>query len=332
MDIFFIDDAAGVPKYRQLINSFYASLEAGRLQRGDRLPSLNEVCAAYSLSRDTVLQAFNELKSLGVILAVPGKGYYVDRPELRPERNVFLLFDELNVFKEDIYNAFLEHLNKETRVDIFFHHFNLRVYHEQIMNAAGKYSDYILMPATFNHTAEITARLPADRVIILDRLKPELLTYPCIYQDFEADVLDGLNEALPLLLRYKKLIMVHPGGKEPEERLTGFRKFCSTHNLSCNVLRNTDKCKPAAGEIYLVVADRHLVSLVKKCGEAGLVLGRDVGLISFNDTVLKEVVAGGITTISTDFRELGRLLARMVETRTYRQVRNASGLILRNTL
>jgi DNA-binding LacI/PurR family transcriptional regulator len=81
-----------------------------------------------------------------------------------------------------------------------------------------------------------------------------------------------------------------------------------------------------------VVADRHLVSLVKKCGEAGLVLGQDVGLISFNDTVLKEVVAGGITTISTDFRELGRLLARMVETRTYRQIRNASGLILRNTL
>lgn len=88
MNIFFIDDATGVPKYLQSIK-FHATLDAGRLNRGDRIPSLTEVCKAFSLSRDTVLLAYNELKSLGVIHAVPGKGYYVERTDLRPETECF---------------------------------------------------------------------------------------------------------------------------------------------------------------------------------------------------------------------------------------------------
>ncbi|MBK6963835.1 MAG: substrate-binding domain-containing protein [Bacteroidales bacterium] len=332
MNIFFIDDAAGVPKYRQLINSFYATLDAGRLNRGDRIPSLTEVCKAFSLSRDTVLLAYNELKSLGVIHAVPGKGYYVERTDLRPERNVFLLFDELNVFKEDIYTSFLEHLDKETRVDIFFHHFNYKVYKDHIINASGKYSDYILMPATFDNTSEITAFLPKERVYILDRLKPELSAYPCIYQDFKADVIDGLTAALPALKKYQKLIMVHPGGKEPEERVEGFTEFCKLNAFHHELIRNTDKCLIDKGEVYLVVSDRHLVYVVKKAAEVGLQLGKDIGLISFNDTVLKEIVANGITTISTDFKAMGRELAAMVMARKGRRVRNKSGLIERSTL
>lgn len=332
MNIFFIDEAAGVPKYRQLINSFYASLDAGRLNRGDRIPSLSEVCTAFSLSRDTVLLAFNELKSLGVISAVPGKGYYVERTDLRPERNVFLLFDELNVFKEDIYTSFLEHLDKETRVDIFFHHFNFKVYKDHIINASGKYSDYILMPATFDNTGDITAILPNERVFILDRLKPELSAYPCIYQDFKSDVFEGLSAALPALKKYQKLIMVHPGGKEPEERVEGFREFCSLNGFNAELIRNTDKCLLNRGEVYLVVSDRHLVAIVKKAAASGLRLGADIGLISFNDTVLKEIVAGGITTISTDFRGMGQQLAAMVIKRGSGHHRNKSGLIVRSSL
>jgi DNA-binding GntR family transcriptional regulator len=69
----------GIPKYRQIINSIYNSLEAGLLKQGDKIPSVNSVCSAFGLSRDTVLIAFNELKAKGVISAVSGKGYYIER-------------------------------------------------------------------------------------------------------------------------------------------------------------------------------------------------------------------------------------------------------------
>jgi DNA-binding LacI/PurR family transcriptional regulator len=48
--------------------------------------------------------------------------------------------------------------------------------------------------------------------------------------------------------------------------------------------------------------------------------------------MLKEVVAGGITTISTDFSQMGQTLARMIQDRTWGKIRNKSALIRRSSL
>jgi len=48
--------------------------------------------------------------------------------------------------------------------------------------------------------------------------------------------------------------------------------------------------------------------------------------------VLKEVVAGGITTISTDFQLMGQTLTRMIQERSAEKLRNQSSLIRRNSL
>jgi DNA-binding LacI/PurR family transcriptional regulator len=66
--------------------------------------------------------------------------------------------------------------------------------------------------------------------------------------------------------------------------------------------------------------------------EKNLKLGQDLGIVSFNDTTLKEVVAGGITTISTDFNLMGQTLARMIQDRSSGKIRNQSALIRRNSL
>jgi DNA-binding GntR family transcriptional regulator len=73
-----IDDSLGIPKYRQIINSISNAISAGDLKLGDKVPSLNEICAEFELSRDTVMVAFNELKAKGVINSIPGKGYYIN--------------------------------------------------------------------------------------------------------------------------------------------------------------------------------------------------------------------------------------------------------------
>ncbi|WP_332913348.1 substrate-binding domain-containing protein [Algoriphagus boritolerans] len=41
-------------------------------------------------------------------------------------------------------------------------------------------------------------------------------------------------------------------------------------------------------------------------------LGRDIGVISYNDTPLKEILADGITTISTDFHQMGKTIAEQI--------------------
>ncbi len=331
-DIFNIDETSGVPKYRQLINSVCHALEQGILNKGDKLASVNQICSAFFLSRDTVLLAFNELRSRGMVISVPGKGYYIDRTDLKFDRQIFLLFDELNVFKEDLYTSFLSHLDDRTIVDIYFHHFNYQVYKELIAAAAGKYSAYIIMPATFNNSIDIIRQLQADKVYILDRMKSDLADYPVIYQDFEQDVYDGMIAGKELFCKYKKLIMVFPGGKEPDERVTGFNRFCRETGMEGVIIRSVEKRNVQKGEAYLVVSDRNLVRIVKNVAAMNLQLGEDVGLVSFNDTMLKEVVAGGITTISTDFIQMGKDLSDMILNHVRQKVRNPSRLILRKSL
>jgi DNA-binding transcriptional regulator YhcF (GntR family) len=327
-----IDDSLGVPKYRQIINSIYTAISIGELKLGDKIPSLNQICTEFELSRDTVMVAFNELKAKGIINSIPGKGYYINSVEINVDQKIFLLFDELNAFKEDLYTSFLNSLDAKSSVDIYFHHFNFQVFKDLISESVGKYTSYVIMPATFDYSADIIGKLPKDKVYILDRLKDDLADYPVVYQDFEQDVYDSLNEGFDLLQKYSKLIMIFPGGKEPEGRMLGFQRFCSEKGFKSEIIRNVTNKEMKTGDAYFVPSDRNLVHLVKMAAEKNLELGKDVGIVSFNDTVLKEVVAGGITTISTDFQLMGQTLARMIQERNTEKTRNHSSLIRRNSL
>ena len=327
-----IDDTLGVPKYRQIINSIYHAISNGDLNLGDKIPSLNQICAEFALSRDTVMVAFNELKAKAVIHSIPGKGYYINSTEVHLDERIFLLFDELNAFKEDLYTSFLNKLDIRTNVDIYFHHFNFQLFKDLINQSSGKYTSYVIMPATFDHTADILAVLPEDKVYILDRLKSDLKRYPVVYQDFEQDVYQALVNGEDLLKKYKKLIMIFPGGKEPEGRVTGFEKFCGEKHIDFEVLRSLQNRKIRKEEAYFVPSDRNLVRLVKMAAEQNFDLGAGFGIVSFNDTVLKEVVAGGITTISTDFNRMGETLAEMIVEKRREQIANPAALIRRQSL
>lgn len=327
-----IDDSLGIPKYRQIINSIYTAISNGELGIGDKIPSLNQICSEFELSRDTVMVAFNELKAKGIINSIPGKGYYINSTEVNVDQKIFVLFDELNTFKEDLYTSFLNSLDAKSNVDIYFHHFNFQVFKDLISESAGKYTSYVIMPATFDYTADIMAKLPKDKVYILDRMKEDLVDYPVVYQDFGQDVYDALKEGLDLLRKYSKLVMIFPGGKEPEGRMLGFQRFCNENGFKFEIIRNILNKEIERGEAYFVPSDRNLVRLVKMAAEKNLKLGADVGIVSFNDTVLKEVVAGGITTISTDFQLMGQTLAKMIQERSSEKIRNKSMLIRRNSL
>ena len=61
-------------------------------------------------------------------------------------------------------------------------------------------------------------------------------------------------------------------------------------------------------------------------------MAKDVGLISYNDTILKEILEGGITTISTDFKKMGKALAKIIFEKKKVTIENPNDLIVRNSL
>ena len=90
--------------------------------------------------------------------------------------------------------------------------------------------------------------------------------------------------------------------------------------------------KPIAGEIFVIPEDRGLIIIIKKIKEEGLILSEDIGIISYNDTLLKEIVEGGITTISTDFKEMGKRLAQMILNKENVKIENPANLMIRKSL
>jgi len=66
-----------VPQYRILYEKLRKVIEEGSYQRGDLLPSENELCAAHHLTRPTVRKALDMLVNDGFIIRQQGKGSIV---------------------------------------------------------------------------------------------------------------------------------------------------------------------------------------------------------------------------------------------------------------
>ncbi|MFV5683926.1 GntR family transcriptional regulator [Flavobacterium sp. GB2R13] len=332
MKIISIQNNLGVPKYKQIILSVEKAIEDEKLKKGDRLPSVNKVCLASSLSRDTVLQAYDELKKRGIVYAIPGKGYYIKSVEITIKQRIFLLFDELNIFKEDTYNSFVKNIGKNAQVDIFFHYFNVQVFKKLINDNNGNYTKYIIMPTNLIDVAEFIKTLPVNEVFILDQTNIELESYPAIYQNHKKDIFDGLCKGKSRLNKYKKLIMIFPGFREPPGMKEGFLDFCNDYSFDYEVITEFTDRKISIGEVYIIPNDRDLVRVIEKSKLQNLKLGSDFGIISYNETPLKKVVANGITTISTNFEAMGKIMAQMILQGKKEQIENKCALIIRNSL
>ncbi|PIF32189.1 GntR family transcriptional regulator [Flavobacterium sp. 9] len=332
MNIISIQNNIGLPKYKQIILSIEKAIEEEKLVKGDRLPSVNKVCLAFSLSRDTVLLGYDELKKRGIIYAIPGKGYYVKSVEITIKQKIFLLFDELNIFKEDIYNSFLKNIGKNVQVDIFFHHFNVQVFQKLINDSNGNYTKYIIMPTNLAGVADILKTLPVNEVIILDQTNPDLKLYPAIYQNHQKDIFEGLYKGKVKLNKYEKLILIFPGFREPLGMKLGFEHFCTEYNFEYEIITEFTDREITQGDLYIIPNDRDLVRVIESARDQHLKLGIDFGIISYNETPLKKIVANGITTISTHFETMGKILAEMVLKGNKEQIENKFSLIIRNSL
>lgn len=322
----------GTPKYKQIINAIEEAISSGELKKGDQIPSINKIKNDNKLSRDTVLTAFNELKNRGIIKSIVGKGYYVISEDINISQNIFLLFDELNSFKDDLYSSFLKHLDTNIQVDIYFHHFNKNTFEKLISENVGNYSYYVIMPANFSDTATIINQLPEEKVYILDQLHDDLINYSAIYQNFEKSIFFNLTKLLLHIKKYQKLILVFSEEKQPIGILNGFTNFCKEHEFTFEVVLDLKDRVLEKGELYITPEDKSLLKIIKRMRHQEFALARDIGVISYNDTLLKEIVEDGITTISTDFKEMGRRLAEMILSKDQQQIENKDQLIIRNSL
>lgn len=328
-----------VPKYKQIINSLFAAIENGDIKKNDKLPSVNELLIEFDISRDTIVRAYDYLKKLELIESVPGKGYYIKKDDLVLKAKVFLLFNKLSAHKKIIYDAFVRELGDNATIDFFIYDNNYRQFKNLIeASKAREYTHYAII-CHFEEGGEdlinfLKINVPKEKLIILDKRVEQLgSSIGCIYQDFEKNIYEALAELNPQLKKYKQIkLLLRKRTYHPIEIKNGFIKFCGQYAYDFQLVEEIENEIIEKDTAYINLMENDLVILLKKMKETNFILGKDVGIISYNDTPLKEILRDGITVISTDFEQLGKEAAKLVINKQKQQKENPFYVILRKSL
>lgn len=159
--------------------------------------------------------------------------------------------------------------------------------------------------------------------------------YGVVYQDFRNDAAQGLACARADILRWggNLKVIVLPRSLYGNLILESVKDFARETGIRLSVFRSIPETWNP-GDVALVLnsqLDSGLVELDASIRSAGLVPGKDVKIISYNEMPLNELVMGGLTVLSTDFPAMGRTAADMILSGTRSKVHNPFRLIRRKS-
>jgi DNA-binding transcriptional regulator YhcF (GntR family) len=340
-----LDENSRIPKNQQIVNSIIEDIESSSLMVGDKIPSINEISEEHYLSRDTVEKAYNQLKAKKIILSVKGKGYYVAKNITTSKIRVLYLLNKLSNYKLKTYNSFIDCMGTDATVDLNIYHCDPKLLKNILTENKGAYDYYVLMPhfkdennGHYNFDEEVmkcVKEIPSEKLVIMDNEIPELGgNVAAIFQDFKKDIYNALLEGIFQIQQYDKLMLVYPNDNlypYPKEIMRGFQQFCTDFDFDHEIL---DKVYPEMElrpkDAFIVIEENDLVNLVKQVREQTYEPGREIGIISYNDTPLKELL--GITVISTDFKLMGETAAYMIKKNKKETVKNVFKFINRGSI
>ncbi len=302
----------------------------GKLRVGDNLLSINDASSKYKVSRDTVFKAYNELKRLGVIDSTPQKGYFVKGEVNR----VLLLLDTYSPFKKDLYHRFADNIPENYKVDLIFHQYNENLFETILTESIGKYSMYIVMNFSNDKLSETLRSIPAGKLLLLDFGDFEKSDFSFICQDFNQALYDSLKSGIETIRKFRKLVFVFPEDlRHPISSIDYFKQFCADFDFEYELVRKSTEWKGVKeGSLYLCITTEDMVKIVKDANLSGCKLGSEIGLISYNDDPVLEIIKNGISSISIDFGLMGEMAAQFVKTKEAIQEYLPTKLIVRGSI
>jgi hypothetical protein len=301
------------------------------------LPSINDLSYELEISRDTGERAYRQLKSLGIVQSIPGKGYFVAETSFNTRIKIFLLFNKLSPHKKIIYDSFVEALQERAAIDFYIYNNDLGQFRDLLNQHKIDYAWYVIVPHFLEggeKAYEIINKIPSEKLVLLDKLLPEVRgRFGAVYENFEKDIYEALEQALPRLKKYQALHLIFPDYTyHPREILNGFYRFCNQFAFPYSVIPDISEISLQKGSVYISLMEDDLVILIEKLIASDYRIAEDIGVISYNETPIKKIILNGITTISTDFSRMGKITAQMILNNEKKHVEVPFTLTLRPSL
>lgn len=331
-----IDSESEIPKYKQVVELFISDIEAGIFKQGQRIPSINETSEELFLSRDTVEKAYVYMKKKGILSAVRGKGYYINQANVSKKLKICLIFNKLSNYKRNIYYSFVRTMGVKASVDVFIYNYDLDEFQTIVTKNLNNYDYFVILPHVRNENAnisEVIKKIPREKVLIVDRFLDELKDYPVVYQEYDQDIQSALSCGIDLLRKYSRLNLVFPQSEYyPPYIVRGFRIFCQINGFASSIIDRIEDAAILQGEAYIIVSDDDLYAFIRRIKQKNWTLGKDCGVVAYNENPVKEILCEGITTISTSHEAIGQLAAQMILTKKFERIKSPFQFIRRNSL
>ena len=297
-------------KVQLLVDEIMNHITTGVYKEGDPLPSINQISKRQKVSRDTVFKALNILKDQGILNSIHGKNYHI----AKTHQEVLLVLEEYSPYKEIFYKSLTKYLPATFKLDVVFHLYNEELFQNIIEQSQGRYYKYIIMNYQNLYLPKILNKLDADKLLLIDfgDFEKGDLSYVC--QNFDSNFYACLKASTLEIQKYKKLVMISDERKQhPKTGEYVFKKFCEEIKIPSEVsygFGDTDKME--INSCYIIARLNDLVELVRQANTKGLIVGKDYGIIAYNDIPLYDILCNGITSFSVDWKDMGEKVAQFI--------------------
>jgi DNA-binding transcriptional regulator YhcF (GntR family) len=300
-----IHELEGIPrltKHEQFVQGIINAIDNKVVAVGDLLPSVNKLMNELGFARETIMKGYKELIKRGIVESRNRMGFFIASADTGQSLRVALLLYAFDTFQETFFKTFKKNLDPEAHLDVFFHHNNIDILDTIIGNIRGKYGMYVVAPIPNPRTRDILKNIPLDKFLMIDRFEQVDGDFSYVTQEFERATYKAFCELKDVITCYDEFVFYYrPSTDTPIEILRSFKRFIKEYGIKGTIQTEYTPGAITRGKVYFTINNTELWAMLKDCINKNLDLGIDVGILSHNDDMVKEIILGGITTYSTDF-------------------------------
>ncbi len=328
-----LKDATHLNKHEKLVHGITSAIEAKALVKGDKLPSINKMVSEIGFARKTIVKAYEELKGRGIVESKNFKGYYIADVNTGTKLRVALVLYAFHEFQQDFYNTFREQMGSNYVINVFFHHNNIDVLSDILTRISGRYGMYVIAPIPSPKAKILLKKIPAEKLLVVDRYVALPEAYSFIAQEFENSTYQQLVRLLPEIKKYNKFILFYKEESDnPKGIYSAFNQFIKEYKINGEVQSKYVQGSLEKGVLYFFISDGNLWNVLSDSKPKNFSIGKDIGILAHNDNAIKAIIFGGITTISVDFKQMAKEAAQYIKHKEPTRKIIPSELIHRNSL
>lgn len=301
--------------YEQVADYLRSKILSGELSVGTKLMSISKFSKAYGLSKDSVERGYNKLEAEGLIKAVPCKGCFVLESTGRQDRAAFIT-NAMYDYNVRLYKSICQQIGKATRVDFILYHDQAAQLEEWVRRNQGNFDHYIFGcdwsgQTTYKDLLPILAELPHDKIFVIGDNNRLISGYSGSLVDYRYSILQELEANLATLTKYKHIKMSSADDLViPKDFFDGVSDFGKRYGLEVDLVNYANLRTLVPQCLYICSGDSELLSLLDRINKTNFIIGEDIGILSFNDTLLKK--KNGISIIEDDLNILSKEVSEIL--------------------